>query len=161
MRPAVLRSVQGSVLVLAAVVVAWAVHADLRRYDRLDARIEAALPDDDAAGLGRAASPTSDAPPAGTIPVTLRDGPSADRLVVDVAGVQVEVPRAAGDAQDRALARVADAIKSRAAGRDGVGAALAVEARDALTVHMRLIAALADAGIRDLTFTTTSSPPPR
>ncbi|MFO0931911.1 MAG: hypothetical protein U1E39_04290 [Planctomycetota bacterium] len=147
MRGSLSRALMISGLVAGAGAVAWFATSD-REGDRApDARSDAATPDDDLGAGTRPAPPPADAT---RLRVTVRDGATSDRWVVVVEGVEVEVPRASGGPRDAALERLAGVVRDATTGRAWAGASLAVEAKDALSLTMRLMDALANVGLRDV-----------
>lgn len=134
-------------LVAGAGAVVWFVTSDLDRDRALRARLEAAMPDGDPDAVARPVPPPADAT---RLRVTVRDGATSDRWVVDVQGVEVEVPRASGGPKDAALARLASIVRDATTGRAWAGASLVVEARDALSLTMQVMDALLTVGLRDI-----------
>ncbi|MBL9086514.1 MAG: hypothetical protein JNM10_05185 [Planctomycetia bacterium] len=133
-------------LVAGAGAVAWFVRSDLERDRAFRARLDAAMP----RGEPREARPVPPPADATRLHVTVRDGATSDQWVVVVGGVVVEVPRAPGGPQDAAFARLTDVVRDATTGRVWAGASLVVEARDALSLAMRVMDALGTAGLRDL-----------
>jgi hypothetical protein len=145
-------------LVAASGAIAWFVRSDLDRERAFRTRLDAALPTGDLDAVARPAPGPTDAT---RLRVTMRDGATPDHVTVDVGGVVVDVPRAPGDPQDAALVRLAEVLRAATARQPWGGASLAVEARDALTFTLRLVDALATAGLGDLEMRSTLGLPPR
>lgn len=134
-------------LVAGAGALAWVGTSELDRYRALDVRLEATMPDGDPVAAARPVPPPADAT---RLRVTVRDGATSDGWVVDVQGVEVEVPRASGGPKDAALARLAGVVRDATTGRAWAGASLVVEARDALSLTMQVMDALVTVGLRDV-----------
>ena len=134
-------------LVAGAGAIAWFVRSDFDRDRALDDRVEATMPDGGPVAAARPVPPPADAT---RLRVTVRDGATSDRWVVDVHGVEVEVPRASGGPKDAALARLASVVRDATTGHTWAGASLVVEARDALSLTMQVMDALVTVGLRDV-----------
>ena len=141
-------------LVAGAGAIAWFARSDFDRDRALDDRVEATMPDGGPVAAARPVPPPADAT---RLRVTVRDGATSDRWVVDVHGVEVdapggvvEVPGAGGGPKDAALARLASVVRDATTGHTWAGASLVVEARDALSLTMQVMDALVTVGLRDV-----------